>query len=79
MVDWLHVFSGILNLEQSCYGLVIVLAVYVAILLARIRNKKGHRREVGVVSEMYLYPVKSCKGIPIASGECTSRGLRYDR
>ena len=79
MVDWLNVFSGVVNLEQSSYGVVVALALFIAVLLARRGTKTVRCREVGVVSKMYLYPVKSCKGIPITSGECTSRGLRYDR
>lgn len=32
-----------------------------------------------VVSELYIYPVKSLGGISLVSSEVTSRGLQYDR
>ena len=81
MAQWLlDVFSRILNLEQSAYGFVAAAAVLVTVLIVHKRiYRTVRRREVGVISELYVYPVKSCKGIGIASSECTSRGLRYDR
>ncbi len=31
------------------------------------------------VSELWIYPIKSCKGIPLQSAEVTDRGFQYDR
>ncbi|XP_076100692.1 mitochondrial amidoxime-reducing component 1-like [Mytilus galloprovincialis] len=33
---------------------------------------------VGTVSELYLYPVKSCKGLKVNSLRCTRLGVEYD-
>jgi uncharacterized protein YcbX len=81
MAHWLlDVFSGILNIEQSAYGFVVAAAVFFALFVVRKRiYQTARRREVGVISELYVYPVKSCKGIKVASSECTVRGLKYDR
>jgi len=32
-----------------------------------------------LVSELYIYPIKSLGGVPVATAEVTSRGFRYDR
>lgn len=32
-----------------------------------------------VITQLYVYPVKSMQGIPLEKGELTVRGLRYDR
>ena len=31
------------------------------------------------VSEIYIYPVKSCRGVELDSAKLTERGLEYDR
>lgn len=33
---------------------------------------------VGTISELYLYPVKSCQGIKVNSLRCTTLGVEYD-
>ena len=32
-----------------------------------------------IVSKLFLYPIKSCRGIPVDSAEITPLGFRYDR
>ncbi|MGZ5134006.1 MAG: MOSC N-terminal beta barrel domain-containing protein, partial [Flavitalea sp.] len=32
-----------------------------------------------VVSELFIYPIKSLGGIPVHSAKVTDRGLQYDR
>ena len=32
-----------------------------------------------VVSELYVYPIKSCRGLRLPSGEVEERGFRFDR
>ncbi|XP_077341919.1 mitochondrial amidoxime reducing component 2-like isoform X2 [Lithobates pipiens] len=41
------------------------------------RRKKMHVRKVGQISQLFLYPVKSCKGIPLQEAECRDYGLKY--
>ncbi|KAG8584457.1 hypothetical protein GDO81_008833 [Engystomops pustulosus] len=43
--------------------------------LSRKRRTKQLRR-VGEVSQLFLYPLKSCKGIPLQEAECREYGLK---
>ena len=50
-----------------------------AILFWKKRRSKSHK-QVGVVSGLFVYPVKSCKGIALAEAECGfSEGIKHDR
>ncbi|KAM5165677.1 mitochondrial amidoxime-reducing component 1 [Mantella aurantiaca] len=40
------------------------------------RRKKKRVRKVGQISQLFLYPVKSCKGIPLQEAECREYGLK---
>ncbi|XP_040207351.1 mitochondrial amidoxime reducing component 2-like [Rana temporaria] len=40
------------------------------------KRKKMHVRKVGQISQLFLYPVKSCKGIPLQEAECRDYGLK---
>lgn len=43
------------------------------------RARPGRRRrlqQVGTVSQLWIYPIKSCKGVPVSEAECTAMGLR---
>ena len=31
------------------------------------------------IASLYVYPVKSCRGIPMQQAQLTARGLQYDR
>ena len=42
------------------------------------RNKDALFEKVGYVSKLYLYPVKSCKGVQLTEAECTKYGMRYN-
>ena len=33
--------------------------------------------KVGQVSKLYIYPVKSCKGIQLSEGGCTKYGIEH--
>ncbi|XP_054305899.1 mitochondrial amidoxime-reducing component 1 isoform X4 [Pongo pygmaeus] len=33
-------------------------------------------QQVGTVAQLWIYPVKSCKGVPVSEAECTAMGLR---
>ena len=41
------------------------------------RNTDALFEKVGHVSKLYLYPVKSCKGVPLTEAECTKYGMKY--
>ncbi|CAN2387455.1 Mitochondrial amidoxime reducing component [Pristimantis euphronides] len=40
------------------------------------RYKTRQLRRVGEVSQLFLYPVKSCRGIPLQEAECREYGLK---
>ncbi|XP_069624569.1 mitochondrial amidoxime reducing component 2-like [Ranitomeya imitator] len=41
-----------------------------------VRRKKKQLRRVGEVSQLFLYPVKSCRGIALEEAECREYGLK---
>ncbi|XP_043855456.1 mitochondrial amidoxime-reducing component 1-like isoform X2 [Dromiciops gliroides] len=48
-----------------------------------IRGRRGRRRrrrrrlqQVGTVAQLWIYPIKSCRGVPMKEAECTEMGLR---
>ncbi|XP_036925419.1 mitochondrial amidoxime reducing component 2 [Sturnira hondurensis] len=44
----------------------------------RSRRRRRWRRlqQVGTVTQLWIYPVKSCKGVAVSEAECTAMGLR---
>lgn len=40
------------------------------------RRRRRRRQQVGTVAQLWIYPVKSCKGVPVSAAECTALGLR---
>ncbi|XP_048212552.1 mitochondrial amidoxime reducing component 2-like [Perognathus longimembris pacificus] len=40
------------------------------------RRRRLRRQQVGTVSQVCIYPVKSCMGVPVDAAECTALGLR---
>ncbi|XP_038617108.1 mitochondrial amidoxime reducing component 2-like [Tachyglossus aculeatus] len=40
------------------------------------RRSRRCRRQVGAVSELWIYPIKSCKGVAVPEAQCTELGLR---
>ena len=42
-------------------------------------EKKRTNEEVGRVSELIIYPVKSCKGIRVTEAKCFNEGMEFDR
>ncbi|XP_043861281.1 mitochondrial amidoxime reducing component 2 [Dromiciops gliroides] len=46
----------------------------------RSRRRRGPRRlqQVGTVAQLWIYPIKSCKGVAVNEAECTEMGLRSD-
>ncbi|KAM4042442.1 mitochondrial amidoxime-reducing component 1-like isoform 2-T2 [Anomaloglossus baeobatrachus] len=51
-------------------------SVAVTWLVLSRRKKKRQLRRVGEVSQMFLYPIKSCRGIAIEEAECRDYGLK---
>ena len=43
------------------------------------RKWSSPKRKVGEVTQMYVYPIKSCHRIGLKESECNKRGLKYDR
>lgn len=47
------------------------------LLWLRARPRRRRRlQQVGTVQQLYIYPVKSCKGVAVSEAECTALGLR---
>ncbi|XP_004685299.1 PREDICTED: mitochondrial amidoxime reducing component 2 [Condylura cristata] len=52
-------------------------AVLGTVAWRRIRpGRRRRRQQVGTVAQICIYPIKSCKGVPVSSAECTHLGLR---
>ncbi|XP_026978030.1 mitochondrial amidoxime reducing component 2 [Sagmatias obliquidens] len=48
-----------------------------AVAWRRARPRRRRRlQQVGTVAELWIYPVKSCKGVSVKAAECTALGLR---
>ena len=43
------------------------------------RERKKTYQEVGRVTELFIYPVKSCRGIPVENVKCFKEGMEFDR
>ena len=62
------------------YSLSVALPLSVlAYLWWRKRNQAESYEKVGYVSGLYIYPVKSCKGISLDSAVCLIEGIQFDR
>ncbi|XP_058389658.1 mitochondrial amidoxime reducing component 2 isoform X1 [Diceros bicornis minor] len=62
-------------LGVAALGLAAVALGAVAWRRARPR-RRGRLQQVGTVAQLWIYPVKSCKGVPVSAAECTAMGLR---
>lgn len=62
-------------LGVAALGLAAVALGTVAWRLARPRRRR-QLQQVGTVSKVWIYPIKSCKGVPVSETECTDMGLR---
>ncbi|XP_073528009.1 mitochondrial amidoxime reducing component 2-like [Phyllobates terribilis] len=62
------------SLLLSVAGLVASVAVTLLFLFRR--KKKRQMRRVGAVSQLFLYPVKSCRGLALEEAECREYGLK---
>lgn len=48
-----------------------------AVAWHRARSRRPRRlQQVGTVAQLCIYPLKSCKGVPVNEAECTTLGLR---
>ena len=43
------------------------------------RKWSSSRGKVGEVTQLYVYPLKSCHRIELKQSDCNKRGLKYDR
>lgn len=47
------------------------------VALRRVRPRRRRQlQQVGTVSKVWIYPIKSCKGVSVCETECTDMGLR---
>lgn len=64
-------------LGAAALGLGAVALGTVAWRRARSRPRRRARpQQVGAVAQLWIYPVKSCKGVAVSEAECTALGLR---
>mmetsp|Transcript_11603 Transcript_11603/g.17629 ORF Transcript_11603/g.17629 Transcript_11603/m.17629 type:complete len:323 (+) Transcript_11603:78-1046(+) len=71
----LALFSSCSYTCQSYCVAIVVLAIYYGINLLAGRINYGHAKVVA----LYIYPVKSCKGIKVDSCKISARGFENDR
>lgn len=62
-------------LGVAALGLAAVALGAVAWRHARPRRRR-RLQQVGTVAQLWIYPVKSCKGVAVNAAECTLMGLR---
>ena len=60
-------------------GVPIAVVAGIGVLWWQRKNKKPTLNEVGRVSDLIIYPVKSCKGIRVSEAKCFKEGMEYDR
>ncbi|XP_074078816.1 mitochondrial amidoxime-reducing component 1-like [Macrotis lagotis] len=63
----------------AALGLAAVAALGAAAWSSRGRRRRRRRRrlqQVGTVAQLWIYPIKSCKGVPLNEVECTALGPR---
>lgn len=60
-------------------GLPVAVLASCAALWLREKLRKRCFKEVGRVSGIFVYPVKSCKGIRVRDMKCFKEGMEYDR
>ncbi|XP_036610494.1 mitochondrial amidoxime-reducing component 1-like isoform X2 [Trichosurus vulpecula] len=66
-------------LGAAALGLAVAAALGAAAWSTRGRRWRRRRRQlqqVGTVAQLWIYPIKSCKGVPVNEAECTELGLR---
>ena len=60
-------------------GVPIAVVAGIGVLWWQKKKKKSTLNEVGRVSDLIIYPVKSCKGIRVSEAKCFKEGMEYDR
>lgn len=60
----------------AALGLAAVALGTVAWRRARPRRRRRRLQQVGTVAQLWIYPIKSCKGVSVSEAECTAMGLR---
>ncbi|XP_002739130.1 mitochondrial amidoxime reducing component 2-like [Saccoglossus kowalevskii] len=58
-------------------GVAICTAAAVGVFIYRARKRTRVFKAVGVLEEMYLHPIKSCRGVLVDKGYCNVQGLQY--
>lgn len=51
-------------------------AVALGAVAWRARPGRRRRKQVGTVAQLWVYPIKSCKGVAVPEAEVTALGLR---
>ncbi|XP_051004038.1 mitochondrial amidoxime-reducing component 1-like isoform X1 [Acomys russatus] len=73
--------SGVARQPRSTWVGIAALGL-VAVALGTVAWRHSHLRrrrrlqQVGTVAQLWIYPIKSCKGVSVSEAECTDMGLR---
>jgi uncharacterized protein YcbX len=65
--------------KPQCLAALIGAAFAGLIIMIVLKQQKKSRESSAVVSEIWLYPIKSCRGIKLPQSAIVSRGFLYDR
>lgn len=60
-------------------GLPVIALAGIAALWWQRKERRMTYKEMGRVSDLFIYPVKSCKGIRVDEVKCFKEGMEYDR
>ena len=66
------------NRTQLLVGVSAASAAVIGVFLWRKWSSRS-RRKVAEVTQLYVYPIKSCHRIELKESDCNKRGLKYDR
>jgi hypothetical protein len=65
------------QLSPLVMGVITAVTAAVAWILWKLGFNAKH--ETAIVSELWIYPIKSCRGVQVRHAEIDSRGFKYDR
>lgn len=74
-------YQFLLSLVTKPQSLAALVGATIVTLIAMVilRQQKKPRESAAVVSDIWIYPIKSCRGIQLSESKIVSRGFLYDR
>ena len=65
--------------DQVLFKIGTAVIPFVATIAATLWNQRKSSTKFVKISELWIYPIKSCKGIRVERAEVTARGFALDR